>query len=73
MKFPNFSGTTPNFSGGVNNQGGTAVVIAPPSLVDSFEYSGNWPGTVPDINYYLSYSFTPTNVEDESFEIADGW
>lgn len=72
MKFPNFSGLTPNFSGGVNNQGGT-VVAAPPSLVESFEFIENWPGTVPDVNYYLTYTFTATNTEDESFEVADGW
>ena len=72
MKFPNFSGLTSNFSGGVNNTGGI-VVVPPPSFTDYFEFIDGWPDTIADFNYYLTYTFTPTNVEDESFELAEGW
>jgi len=74
MKFSNYTGLGSDFTGGTNNKPVAAVTGGGgTSLIDSFEYADGWPGTVADINYYLTYTFTATNTEDESFEIVDGW
>jgi hypothetical protein len=46
----------------------------PPVLeaVDGFEYADGWPGTIADINYPLSFSFSsPETSATENFE--SGW
>lgn len=55
-------------------------VVDPWSIIttplESFEYSGNWPGTLQDPNYPNTFTGfnTPTNTTPlESFEPEDGW
>jgi hypothetical protein len=46
------------------------------SVSETFEYSGNWPGTLQDPNYPATFTGfdTPSNTTPlESFEPAGGW
>lgn len=45
----------------------------PPSIDESYEYAGGWPGTIADPSYYLTYVINPTAAIDESYEAAGGW
>lgn len=45
----------------------------PIPLLESFEFSGNWPGTIANVLYYSTFVFTGSNLLEESFETEEGW
>jgi hypothetical protein len=46
------------------------------TITESFEYEGNWPGTLSDPNYpntFTGFSTPSDTTPLESFELSDGW
>lgn len=60
-----------------NKDASPAVVFYRPptqiTFIDNFEYSDNWPETIENVDYYITYSFVATNSQQDSFEAGDGW
>ena len=57
-----------------NGPANPAAAAPVPPFVESFEFSGGWPGTY-DADYWRTYTGfdTPSAAFSESFENAGGW
>lgn len=66
---PGFIGSFPENQSGAS----TPPAPVPPTLTEAFEYAGSWPGTIPNVNYYLTYVINPTASLTETFEASGGW